>query len=90
MSKELVSEILMEIISMDPRDTVTVTNAAARLVLAERERCAAIADSEPALEGPMPPENAAIAQKVSLEDHLRATVKVTRENIARRIREGQE
>lgn len=52
----------------------------------ERERCAKIAESEEELNGPMPDENWVMAQRVRLEDHLRATVRVTKENIARRIR----
>lgn len=53
----------------------------------ERERCAKVAESEPELEGPMPPENVEAAKLVSLEDHLRITVRLTKTNIARRIRE---
>jgi hypothetical protein len=52
----------------------------------ERERCAKVAESEPELEGPMPPENIEAAKLVSLEDHLRVTVRLTKANIARRIR----
>lgn len=55
-------------------------------VARERETCAQIAESEPELEGPMPPENIAAAKLVSLEDHLRITVRLTKTNIAKRIR----
>jgi hypothetical protein len=34
----------------------------------------------------MPPENIEAAKLVSLEDHLRVTVRLTKANIARRIR----
>ena len=40
-----VRDILREIINMEPADTVRLTNAAARLVLATQERCAQIAEN---------------------------------------------
>lgn len=52
----------------------------------ERERCAKVAENEEELNGPMPDENWVMSQRVRLEDHLRATVRVTKENIARKIR----
>ena len=62
-----VDKILVEIVTMDPRDTVTVANAAPRLVLAERERCAKLVES-PSLrmkaEGCSPQCHAAMAQKI--------------------------
>lgn len=39
-----VSKILLEIVNTDPRQTVMIVNAACRLVLAERERCALVAE----------------------------------------------
>lgn len=55
----------------------------------ERERCARIAESELELEGPMPEANIEAAKLISLEDHLRITVRLTKGNIAKRIREGK-
>lgn len=55
-----------------------------------REECAKTAESEPELEGPMPEENRRAAAQISLEDHLRETVRATKKSIARRIREGAE
>lgn len=40
MSKELRDELLMELINIEPKDTINVVNVAVRIVLAERERCA--------------------------------------------------
>ncbi len=54
-----------------------------------REWAAQVAESEPELEGPMPDENWALAQRVRLEDQLRATVRTAKKNIARRIRTGE-
>lgn len=53
-----------------------------------REWAAGIAEAESELEGEMPDENWLLAQKIRLEDHLRVTVRTTKENIARKIREG--
>lgn len=40
-----VQKILLEIINMDPRDTVRVVEASTRLVFATQEACAQIAES---------------------------------------------
>lgn len=40
-----VQKILLEIINMNPLDTVNVVNASARLVLATQEACAKIAEN---------------------------------------------
>jgi hypothetical protein len=40
-----VQKILLEIINMDPLDTVNVINASARLALATQEACAKIAEN---------------------------------------------
>lgn len=57
------------------------------LIQAELERCVKVAETEPELEGQMPEANRIAAQKIDLEDHLRATVRATKKNIARRMRE---
>lgn len=61
-----------------------------RAVALERERCAKMAESEEELAGPMPDENWVMSQRVRLEDHLRALVRLTKTNIARRIRQNGE
>lgn len=40
-----VNQILLEIINTDPSQTVRIVNAACRLVMAERERCALVAEN---------------------------------------------
>jgi hypothetical protein len=55
-------------------------------ILEERENCARIADNEPALEGPMPPENVEAVYLVGLETAFRSTVSLTKRLIADKIR----
>lgn len=93
--KAKIKDLCLEVIGLcyeskpDPMkilsSAISLANANAALA---REWAAGIADAEPELEGEMPDENWLLAQKVRMEDHLRATVRTTKQNIARKIREG--
>jgi hypothetical protein len=58
-----------------------------KLVLAERERCAQIAESEPWPEGPAPSMVILASAGLSYEKVVEATVKATRDSIAKKIRQ---
>jgi hypothetical protein len=87
--RKAIQDAYMEVIGLSYEskpDAMKIINAATRLALAERERCARAAEAEEELPGEMPDENWVMSQKVRLEDHLRTTVRTAKKNIASRIR----
>ncbi len=60
-----------------------------KLVLAERARCTEIAESEPWPEGPAPSMVILASAGLTYEKIIEATVKATRDSIAKKIR-GQD
>lgn len=95
--KTAIKDLCMEIIGLSYEskpDPVKILNRAMALANANgdlaREWAAQIAESEPELEGPMPPENIEAVNRVGMEEALRATVRLAKRNIARRIRTGEE
>lgn len=65
--------------------TASVAQGIAQAVARERERCAAVADTEPDMPG-VPPRSAIKAMRADPAEFMRATCCATRKNIAKRIR----
>lgn len=94
--KTQIKDLCMEIIGLSYEsrpDPMKILNRAMALANANgdlaREWAAQIAESEPELDGPMPQENVDAVNKVGIEEALRATVRLAKRNIARRIRTGE-
>lgn len=94
--KTTIKNLCMEIIGLSYEsrpDPMKILNRAMALANANgdlaREWAAQVAESEPELEGPMPKENVEAVNRVGMEEALRATVRLAKRNIARRIRTGE-
>lgn len=88
MSDEGLKRTLEEVINLayaEKPDAIKIINAVSRAVLEERDRCVQVVEVERELEGPMPDENWVMAQRVNLEEHLRATVRTVKKNVIARI-----
>ena len=69
-------------------DLCWVRRMIAAVLAATREQCAKIAEREPELEGPAPPEVVRTFDCYTAEEHLRAAVRATKRSIAKAIRAG--
>lgn len=94
--KTQIKDLCMEIIGLSYEsrpDPMKILNRSIALANANgdlaREWAAKIAESEPELEGPMPQENIDAVNRVGMEEAFRATVRLAKKNIARRIRTGE-